>query len=134
MTLAHMAYVDGHWVDRTEQFEVRDPFDGAVISRVTDSDDALVDDAIAAAARAYPGWRSRPGPERGELLARLAHRMLDDEQRLAALCTRENGKPLGESVAEVRYAASFLSWFLGREGSRHGLDDYTNLKYLASRI
>jgi succinate-semialdehyde dehydrogenase/glutarate-semialdehyde dehydrogenase len=23
---------------------------------------------------------------------------------------------------------------LGREGSRHGIDDYTNLKYIATRV
>jgi succinate-semialdehyde dehydrogenase/glutarate-semialdehyde dehydrogenase len=47
----------------------------------------------------------------------MAARMLADEARLAALCTAENGKPLTESAAEVRYAASFLEWFAA-EGQR----------------
>jgi succinate-semialdehyde dehydrogenase / glutarate-semialdehyde dehydrogenase len=115
-----MAYVDGRWVDRSQQFEVCDPFDGALIGRVTDSDDAIVDIAVDAAARAFPAWRSRPGPERGKLLAQLARGMLDDERRLAELCTRENGKPMAESVAEVRYAASFLSWFAGEAERIYG--------------
>ena len=108
-----MAYIDGRRVDPGRRFEVRDPFDGAVIAEVADCDDAAVDAAIAAAAGAFPAWRSRPGPERGKLLAQVAQRMLADERRLAGLCTRENGKPIAESVAEVRYAASFLSWFAG---------------------
>jgi succinate-semialdehyde dehydrogenase/glutarate-semialdehyde dehydrogenase len=115
-----MAYVDGRWVDQAQHFEVRDPFDGAVIARVTDSDDALVDAAIEAAARAFPAWRTRPGPERGQLLGQLAQRMLADERRLAELCTRENGKPLAEATAEVRYAASFLSWFAGEAERIYG--------------
>ncbi len=120
MALAHAAYVDGRWVDQPQHFEVRDPFDRAVIARVTDSSDALVDAAIDAAARAFSTWRTRPGPERGKLLGQLARRMLDDERRLAELCTRENGKPLAEAAAEVRYAASFLTWFAGEAERIYG--------------
>jgi succinate-semialdehyde dehydrogenase/glutarate-semialdehyde dehydrogenase len=115
-----MAYVAGRWVDPVRRFEVRDPFDGAVIAEVADCDDGQVDAAIDAAARAFPAWRSRPGAERGKLLAQIAQRMLGDERRLAELCTRENGKPIGESIAEVRYAASFLSWFAGEAERIYG--------------
>jgi succinate-semialdehyde dehydrogenase/glutarate-semialdehyde dehydrogenase len=115
-----MAYVDGRWVDQAQHFEVRDPFDGAVIAEVTDSSDALVDAAVDAAARAFATWRNRPGTERGRLLAKLGQRMLADEARLAELCTRENGKPLAESAAEVRYAASFLTWFAGEAERVYG--------------
>ena len=120
MALARTAYVDGRWVDQPQHFEVRDPFDRALIAEVADAGDALVDTAIDAAARAFPTWRTRPGPERGALLAQLARRMLDDERRLAALCTRENGKPLAEAAAEVRYAASFLGWFAGEAERIYG--------------
>jgi succinate-semialdehyde dehydrogenase/glutarate-semialdehyde dehydrogenase len=115
-----MAYVDGHWVDQAQHFEVRDPFDGAVIAEVTDASDALVDAAVDAAARAFTTWKTRPGPERGKLLAKLAQRMLADEARLAELCTRENGKPLAESAAEVRYSASFFTWFAGEAERIYG--------------
>ncbi|HET9623361.1 MAG TPA: NAD-dependent succinate-semialdehyde dehydrogenase [Kofleriaceae bacterium] len=120
MTFARTAYVDGHWVDRDTHFDVRDPYDGALIAEVTDSDDALVDQAIDAAARAFPAWRDQPGPARGKLLAQVAQRMLADEARLAELCTLENGKTLAESAGEVRYAASFLSWFAGEAERMYG--------------
>ena len=114
------AFVDGGWVAGPRRFPVRDPFDDAIIADVTDSDEALVDAAVAAAARAFPGWKRRPGPERGKLLGQLAARMLSAERRLADLCTRENGKPLKESIAEVRYAASFLAWFAGEAERTYG--------------
>jgi len=114
------AFIDGRWVAGPRRFTVRDPFDDAVIAEVADSDEAMVDAAVAAAARAFPGWKRRPGPERGKLLAQLAARMLAAEKRLAELCTRENGKPLKESLAEVRYAASFLSWFAGEAERIYG--------------
>lgn len=115
-----MAYIDGRWIDAARRFAVRDPFDGAVIAEVSDSDDAMIDAAIDAAARAFGTWRARPGPERGRLLGQLAQRMLGDERRLAELCTRENGKPIAESIAELRYAASFLSWFAGEAERLYG--------------
>jgi succinate-semialdehyde dehydrogenase/glutarate-semialdehyde dehydrogenase len=46
--------------------------------------------------------------------------MLADERRLGELCTAENGKPIKEAIAEVRYAASFLSWFGGEAERAYG--------------
>ena len=43
--------------------------------------------------------------------------MLENEDDLALLMTLEQGKPLAEARAEVKYAASFLEWF-GEEGKR----------------
>jgi len=120
MELAHDAYIDGRWEPGRARFAVRDPFDDAVIAEVTDADDALVDAAIDAAARAFRTWRTRPAPERGRLLAQLAARMLADEERLADLCVRENGKARKEALAEVRYAASFCSWFAGEAERAYG--------------
>jgi succinate-semialdehyde dehydrogenase/glutarate-semialdehyde dehydrogenase len=114
------AYVDGRWVAGAARFAVHDPFDGALVAEVTDADDALIDRAVDAAVRAFGDWRRRPGPERGALLAKLGDRMLADEARLADLCVRENGKPRKEALAEVRYAASFLTWFAGEAARAYG--------------
>ncbi len=118
--LARDAFIDGQWTPGRQRFAVRDPFDDALIEEVTDCDEALVDQAVEAAARAFPVWRRRPGPERGKLLAAMAQRMLADERALALLCTRENGKAFKESLAEVRYAASFLAWFAGEAERMYG--------------
>ncbi len=114
------AFIDGRWVAGAARFAVQDPFDDALIAEVTDSDEAMVDAAVDAAVRAFGSWKRRPAFERGKLLGQLAARMLADERRLAELCTRENGKPIKESIAEVRYAASFLSWFGGEAERVYG--------------
>ena len=114
------AYIDGKWHATRQRFAVTDPFDGAVIAEVADCDDATIDAAVAAAARAFTPWRRRPGGERGKLLAQLGRRMVDDERALAELCVRENGKPMKEAVAEVRYAASFFAWFAGEAERTYG--------------
>ncbi len=120
MDFARDAYIDGAWHQGPRRFAVRDPFDDSVVAEVADCDDTLIDAAIAAAARAFPAWRRQPAGERGKLLGQLATRMLADERQLAELCTRENGKPLRESVAEVRYAASFYAWFAGEAERIYG--------------
>ena len=114
------AFIEGRWVAGEKRFAVTDPYDGAPIADVTDADEAMVDSAVGAAERAFAAWSRRPAPERGKLLGDLAARMLADERRLAELCTRENGKPIKEALAEVRYAASFLTWFAGEAGRMYG--------------
>ncbi|MFT3700391.1 MAG: NAD-dependent succinate-semialdehyde dehydrogenase [Kofleriaceae bacterium] len=120
MELARDAYVDGTWVQSSKRFAVRDPFDNALIAEVADCDAGTVDRAITAAAKAFASWKVLPGPDRGTYLAKLAQLMARDEARLAELCTRENGKALKESVAEVKYAASFITWFAGEAARIYG--------------
>lgn len=120
MDLARDAYVDGQWIATIKRFAVRDPFDNALIAEVSDVDEATVDRAIAAAARAFVDWRRRPGPERGQVLGKLAALMAREQAHLAEVCTRENGKALQESVAEVKYAASFIHWFAGEAERIYG--------------
>ena len=118
--LARDAFIDGRWVAGTRRFVVRDPFDDSEIAEVTAGDEAMTDAAIEAASRAFPAWRDRAAPERGALIGKLAQRMLDDEQRLGELCSRENGKPVAEAIGEVRYAASFFTWFAGEAPRLYG--------------
>jgi succinate-semialdehyde dehydrogenase/glutarate-semialdehyde dehydrogenase len=120
MDLATGAFIDGKWLRTERRFVVADPFDGAHIADVADCGEREVARAIDAAADAFETWRKTAGPARGALLAKLGRAMLADETRLAELCTRENGKPLAESVAEVKYAASFLHWFAGEAERIYG--------------
>ena len=114
------AFIGGRWVAGDKRFAVTDPFDGAVVAQVTEATEAMVDSAVAAAVTAFPGWKKTTGPARSALLRKVADRMLAEERSLAELCTRENGKPIKESIAEVRYAASFLSWFGGEAERIYG--------------
>jgi succinate-semialdehyde dehydrogenase/glutarate-semialdehyde dehydrogenase len=118
--LATDAFIDGKWVPGSARFAVRDPFDDALVAEVADCGAAEIEAAIAAATRAFDAWRVRPARERGKLLADLGAAMVRDERRLAELCTRENGKAIKESIAEVRYAASFFEWFAAEAGRAYG--------------
>ena len=74
---------------------------------------AQVDQAIDAAAGAFPAWARTKGKARGDILARWADLVTQNEDGLAALISLENGKPWKEALDEVRYANSFIRWFAG---------------------
>ncbi|MGE5274593.1 MAG: NAD-dependent succinate-semialdehyde dehydrogenase [Verrucomicrobiota bacterium] len=117
--LREQAWVDGAWVDADsgDTFAVTDPATGEELARVPRMGAAETRRALQAAGAALPGWRSRTAADRARIMRRWADLMLEHLDDLAVLLTLEQGKPLAESEAEIRYAASFLEWF-GEEGKR----------------
>ena len=107
------AMIGGRWLDASDgrRFEVLNPSDGKKIEDVADCGEVEADTAIAAASDALPAWRSRTAADRASLLHRWNHLILENVDALAALITSEMGKPLAEAAGEVRYGASFVSWF-----------------------
>jgi succinate-semialdehyde dehydrogenase/glutarate-semialdehyde dehydrogenase len=73
--------------------------------------------AVEAADAAFPAWKALPAGERAVILERWWSLILENEDDLATLMTAEQGKPIDESVGEIRYAASFVKWF-AEEGRR----------------
>jgi succinate-semialdehyde dehydrogenase / glutarate-semialdehyde dehydrogenase len=113
------AYIDGTWcaADSGATFPVRDPASGAQLARVPNLGREETRRAIAAAERAWPGWRRCPAKERGARLRRWHELILAHQEDLARLMTREQGKPLVEARGEVVYGAAFVEWF-AEEGRR----------------
>ncbi len=114
------AFIDGSWVSADETFPVFDPSTGDVVAQVARSTEALTRQAIDAAEAALPAWRSTPAIERAKIMRRLEQLLHRHEDDLAALLTREQGKPLGEARGEIRYAASFLDWFASEAPRQYG--------------
>jgi succinate-semialdehyde dehydrogenase/glutarate-semialdehyde dehydrogenase len=112
-------YIDGMWVGALDgnEIEVDDPATGRIIGKVPKMGAAQTRQAIDAAARAFPAWRSRTAKERSAVLRRWFDFVMTNQDDLAHLMTLEQGKPLAESRGEVAYAASFLEWF-GEEAKR----------------
>jgi succinate-semialdehyde dehydrogenase/glutarate-semialdehyde dehydrogenase len=67
--------------------------------------------AIDEAEAAFKSWKARTHAERAAILGRWHDLMLENEEDLAVLLTLEQGKPLAEARAEIRYGASFVKWF-----------------------
>jgi len=63
-----------------------------------------VDAAVQAAASAFPEWRRTPAEERIQYLFKLKQVLETHLEDLAQICTKENGKTIAESRAELRRA------------------------------
>jgi alpha-ketoglutaric semialdehyde dehydrogenase len=88
-----------------------------VIGYYQKSGAADIEDAVAAALQAQPGWASTPAPERGEMLLRTAAILEGRKEELAALMTREMGKILRETRGDVQIAVDVAKYIAG-EGRR----------------
>lgn len=105
--------VGGQWRTASSTFESIYPADGTVSAVVAESADADIDDAVRSARHtlANPAWRDLPAHRRARLLHRFADLVERDGERLADAQTRDNGKPLAESRAQVSGAAEFFRYY-----------------------
>ncbi|MBC7513155.1 MAG: NAD-dependent succinate-semialdehyde dehydrogenase [Herminiimonas sp.] len=109
--LCRHAYLNGAWVDATERFDVTNPADGGVIGSVPNLGAHQAQQAIDAAAAAFPPWAARTGKERAAIMRCWYDLIVANADDLALLMTAEQGKPVAEAKGEVAYGASFIEWF-----------------------
>src|SRR5256714_6771765 len=116
-------YIGGRWVPSAsgEWIENRNPADTRdLIGRFPQSTEKDVDDAVAAAARAFDGWRQTPAPRRAEILFRVGEILIRDKEKYTRDMTREMGKVLKEAGGDVQEAID-CTYYAAGEGRRlHG--------------
>jgi aldehyde dehydrogenase (NAD+) len=121
MTFAN--FVGGKWMPSASgaTLENRNPADTReLIGTFPDSAAADAEAAIAAARRAFDGWRLVPAPKRAEILFRAAQLIAARKEEFARDMTREMGKVLDETRGDVQEAID-MTYFLAAEGRRlHG--------------
>ncbi|MFB7968127.1 aldehyde dehydrogenase family protein [Streptomyces rubiginosohelvolus] len=93
-----------------ERFTVLDPATGEAFDEAPDQRAQELDAAVNQAHEAWRGWRSDPAARAAALLA-SADAVEAAGPELAPLLTREQGKPLTESYAEIARTAARLRWF-----------------------
>src|SRR5262245_4925201 len=110
-------YIGGEWVEPHSARAIPsiDPATEAVWAEVAEADESDVDRAVAAAKAAMRGpWRNKiTATQRGLLLYKLAELIRRDTARLAELESRDNGKPLRDTISEVQRAIDWLTYFAG---------------------
>jgi aldehyde dehydrogenase (NAD+) len=108
-------YVDGRWRAGPNWFEDRSPASpDTVVAEVCGADANLVDAALAAARRAFDAWRRTSPHERADRLDAVARHLDERAADIGGDIALEEGKTIGEGVAEAhgaaaqfRYAASY---------------------------
>ncbi|HHL3510957.1 TPA: NADP-dependent succinate-semialdehyde dehydrogenase [Klebsiella pneumoniae] len=120
MTLfRQQAMIDGQWRDAPngDVIAVTNPANGEQLGSVPKMGADETREAIEAANRSLPAWRTLTAKERANILRRWFDLMMENQDDLARLMTLEQGKPLAEAKGEISYAASFIEWF-AEEGKR----------------
>lgn len=113
-------FIGGEWriAHSGEVFASTNPaHTSEVIGYYQKSGPADLEDAVAAAMQAQPGWAATPAPARGEILFRTAAILEARKEELAALMTREMGKILRETRSDVQVAID-VAKFMAGEGRR----------------
>src|SRR5580698_2442517 len=96
-------FINGAFVasKATRTMPVISPLDGSLLDELPCSTAADLDNAVQAAAAAFPRWSRTTIKERVQVFFRYKTLLERDLQELAALVSRENGKTLGEGIAEI---------------------------------
>jgi acyl-CoA reductase-like NAD-dependent aldehyde dehydrogenase len=93
--------IDGELERSDLTLDVINPALGAVFARCPAATRAHLDRAVNAARAAFAGWRSKSFAERAALVKKSSEILREHQNELAELLTREQGKPLAQSVAEI---------------------------------
>lgn len=106
-------FIDGAWrsgEDR-DHFTVVNPVDASAIAEVPLASEADLDEALAAAERAYPEWRRTDVEKRGAILRKAAKLLRERADEIGRLMTLEQGKIFPEAKAEVIGSAQLFDWY-----------------------
>jgi succinate-semialdehyde dehydrogenase/glutarate-semialdehyde dehydrogenase len=111
--------IGDRWVPAASgrRIDIIDPASEASITSVADCSAQEGIAAVDAAAAAARGWAATPPRRRADILMACYHAMMDQQEWLAQLISRENGKALPDARGEVAYAAEFFRWY-AEEGVR----------------
>jgi len=107
-------YIDGAWVGGgAGTIDVHDPATGALLATAALADAADVERAVMAARRVHLSAELtalRP-IERGRMVQAMGRWLLARKEEIAHVLTREQGKPLWESMIEVEGAALYFEYY-----------------------
>lgn len=112
----HCSYIDGGWRSPADgqTHETTDPGQpGRTVARYALATEQDVDQAVAAAVAAAPGWAATPAPSRGELVFELVDAWAQCVDKLGEVVTSEMGKPLHESRGEATRAINEMRFWAG---------------------
>jgi malonate-semialdehyde dehydrogenase (acetylating)/methylmalonate-semialdehyde dehydrogenase len=96
--------IGGEWRPgrSSDIFDVHNPATAELLARVPLAGDQDVDDAIAAAAAAFPEWRRTPPQNRIQFLFKFRALLEQHGDEIARTTSLENGKTFAESRAELQ--------------------------------
>src|SRR5215211_9513617 len=93
--------------------EVLNPATEEVIERLEPATEGDADAAVARAGEAFPAWRDVEAADRSRLLRHLADALDQEQESLAQLESKDTGKPIGDSRAEMGMVVETFHYYAG---------------------
>jgi malonate-semialdehyde dehydrogenase (acetylating)/methylmalonate-semialdehyde dehydrogenase len=93
--------------------DIFDPASGEVIRRAPFASAEEVGAAVAAARRAFPGWRDTPPLRRARILARFRELLESNRDALAKLVSEEHGKTLADAAGSIQRGVEVVEFATG---------------------
>jgi acyl-CoA reductase-like NAD-dependent aldehyde dehydrogenase len=107
--------INGNLEDSDSRLDVINPATGTVFASCPAAGVTELDRAVAAARQACRSWRRTSYADRAALVGKLADALRENQDELAKLLTQEQGKPIGQSVAEIDRGAAQSEGMVGIE-------------------
>ncbi|HKT95009.1 MAG TPA: betaine-aldehyde dehydrogenase [Paraburkholderia sp.] len=109
-------FIDGAFTDATsgETFETRDPATGETLATVQQASAADIERAVQSARNGQRVWAAMTAMERSRILRRAVELLRARNDELAALETRDTGKPIAEtSAVDIVTGADVIEYYAG---------------------
>lgn len=109
-------YIGGEYVDATsgEIFDTLDPTTGETLARVQQASEADIDRAVRSAREGQREWAAMTAMQRSRILRRAVELLRARNDELAAIETRDTGKPIAETRAvDIVTGADVIEYYAG---------------------
>jgi acyl-CoA reductase-like NAD-dependent aldehyde dehydrogenase len=120
-------FLDGKWVERGDPVDVRSPYDGTVIARVSQGGREQAEAAVAAAGKGFGTMKRLPAFERQRMLRRVAQGIRERQGDFARTIALEAGKPIKAARTEVE--RSIFTFTVAAEESTRIYGEYLPLDW-----
>src|SRR5215470_13963280 len=130
---AYNLLIDGQMVPGDLKMPVLNPATEEVVAECPRASKDQLDEAVAAAKAAFPGWAATPIEERRKLIVKMAEAIETNAADLARILTQEQGKPIGDATAETMGMAGFFRYFASLDLPMRVIEDSKGRKVEAHR-
>ncbi len=107
-------FIDGKAVSSSQRtLSLYNPATGAITGKVNVADKQTVDQAVAAAKKAFPAWAATTPPQRAKILFRFKQLLDEHRDELVKLVTQEHGKTTSEAQGSLQRGMDVVDFTCG---------------------
>jgi len=117
-------YIRGEWIPirQGREIEIRNPADqDELVGKGYLASAREAEAAVAAATEALPAWSRMTAPKRGEIVERAGDLLRAEQDDVARLLTREEGKTIAEARGEIYRAYNVINYTAGQSRRMGGI-------------